>query len=94
MKEIKELSMVEKKSFEQMGLKLSEEVGEVSQALLSYLQASGSEYKELNAEDVKEECVDVILVALSLFYKLGAEETDLNELMNKKVNKWKEKTNK
>ena len=94
MKEIKELSLIEKKSLEQMGLKLSEEVGECSQALLSYLKASGSEYKELGIQDVKEECVDVIMVASSIFYKLGAEESELDELMDKKIKKWKEKTNK
>jgi NTP pyrophosphatase (non-canonical NTP hydrolase) len=86
--------LIEKKSLEQMGLKLSEEVGELSQALLSYLGASGSEYKELGLQDVKEECADVILVALSLVYKLGSDDTELIELMNKKVEKWKDKTNK
>ncbi|MEI0736225.1 MazG-like family protein [Paenibacillus sp. JTLBN-2024] len=50
---------------------MTEEVGETSQAMLSYRQASGSEYKKLGLSDVKEECVDVILVALALFYKLS-----------------------
>ncbi|QYK66819.1 MULTISPECIES: MazG-like family protein [Paenibacillus] len=82
------MSTQEKKTLEQMVLKLSEEVGETSQAMLSYVNASGSEYKQLSISDVKEECADVILVALSLFYKLSSNEEELQEFLNKKVNKW------
>ena len=91
LKEIKKLSEREPKTIEQMALKLSEEVGETSQAVLSYLKASGSDYKELGIDDVKEECVDVILVALSLFYKLSENETELHELISKKLEKWQSK---
>ncbi|OSA95678.1 UNVERIFIED_ORG: hypothetical protein B2H93_04455 [Clostridium botulinum] len=93
LQEIKELSINNKKSLEQICLKLSEETGECSQALLSYLKANGSEYKQLNAQDVKEECVDVILVALSLFYKLEENNDELNEIITTKIKKWKEKSN-
>ena len=93
LQKIKELSIKEKKSLEQMGLKLAEETGECSQALLSYLKANGSEYKNLNAEDVKEECIDIILVTLSLFYKLDGLDNELNFIINNKINKWKEKSN-
>lgn len=92
LKDIKELSVNNKKSLEQICLKLSEETGECSQALLSYLKANGSEYKKLDAEDVKEECVDVILVALSLFYKLEEEDTELINIIKNKIEKWKEKS--
>ncbi|PNQ81336.1 MULTISPECIES: MazG-like family protein [Paenibacillus] len=88
LKKIQYLSTQEKKTLEQMVLKLSEEVGETSQAMLSYVNASGSEYKQLSISDVKEECADVILVALSLFYKLSSNEEELQEFLNKKVNKW------
>lgn len=90
--DIKQLSVENKKSLEQIALKLTEETGEVAQALLSYQKASGSEYKELGSEDVKEECVDVIIVALSLFYKLNGEDAEFNRIFDKKVDKWKEKT--
>lgn len=89
---IKELSLDNKKSLEQIALKLTEETGEVAQALLSNVGASGSEYKNLNSDDVKEECVDVIMVALSLFYKLGGEDQELQSVFEDKVQKWKEKT--
>ncbi|QDY82125.1 hypothetical protein FQU75_01235 [Paenibacillus polymyxa] len=88
LKKIQYLSTQEKKTLEQMVLKLSEEVGETSQAMLSYMNANGSEYKQLNISDVKEECADVILVALSLFYKLSSNEEELQQFLSKKVNKW------
>ncbi|MGZ0040699.1 MazG-like family protein [Paenibacillus ottowii] len=88
LKKIQYLSSQEKKTLEQMVLKLSEEVGETSQAMLSYMNANGSEYKQLNISDVKEECADVILVALSLFYKLSSDEEELQQFLSKKVSKW------
>jgi len=89
---IKELSIENKKSLEQIALKLSEETGEVSQALLSYLKANGSEYKGLEATDVREECIDVVIVALSLFYKMNGEDSEFQEIFDSKVEKWKEKS--
>ncbi|MED5100918.1 MULTISPECIES: MazG-like family protein [Niallia] len=88
---LRRLSNLEPKTLEQMALKLSEEAGEVSQAVLSYLNASGSDYKQLNKEDIKEECVDTLLVALSLFYKLSNREEELYDLLDKKMNKWENK---
>jgi len=92
LEEIQSLSIINKKTLEQICLKLSEETGECSQALLSYLKADGSEYKQLNSHNVKEECVDAILVALSLFYKLEGDQDELKDIMNVKIDKWKEKT--
>jgi NTP pyrophosphatase (non-canonical NTP hydrolase) len=66
LKEIKLLSESEPKTLEQMALKLTEEVGETAQAVLSYLKASGSDYKQLGIDDVKEECIDGVLVALAM----------------------------
>ncbi|WP_042478808.1 MazG-like family protein [Bacillus ndiopicus] len=91
LKEIKLLSEKEPKTLVQMALKLSEEVGETSQAVLSYVKASGSEYKQLGIEDVKEECIDVILVALAMFYKLSENDKELHELISKKLDKWESK---
>lgn len=91
MDKIHKLSIENEKSLEQIALKMSEEVGEVSQALLSYLKANGSAYKGLGAEDVIEECVDVMIVAYSLIYKLGGNDQDIKNLMREKVNKWEEK---
>ncbi|GGA46550.1 MazG-like family protein [Paenibacillus physcomitrellae] len=86
--EIKQLSRKEPKTLEQMALKLSEEAGETSQAVLSALNASGSGYKQLGLEDVKEECVDVILVALAMFHKLSDQDGELTRLLGEKMSKW------
>ncbi|GEN46606.1 MazG-like family protein [Alkalibacillus haloalkaliphilus] len=89
--EIKSLSEREPKTLEQMALKLTEEVGETSQAVLSYLKASGSDYKQLGIDDVKEECIDVVLVALAMYYKLSEDEEEFRNLVSEKLNKWESK---
>ena len=90
---IQSLSIKNGKSLEQICLKLSEETGECSQALLSYVEAEGSVYKGLGSQDVKEECIDVIMVAISLFYKLGGNNEELVNLINVKMDKWQNKVN-
>ncbi|MGF7127334.1 hypothetical protein J2T56_002044 [Natronobacillus azotifigens] len=39
------------------------------------LKQVGSEYKQLGINDVQEECIDVVLVALAMDYKLSFELT-------------------
>jgi len=85
---IQTLSIKNGKSLEQIGLKLSEETGECSQALLSYVEAEGSIYKGLGSQDVKKECIDVIMVAISLFYKLNGDNEELVDLLSEKMEKW------
>jgi len=92
---IKELSKEkDTKSIEETALKLSEETGEVSQAVLSSLKVTGTEYKHLTKEDVKEENIDVILVAFSLLYKLGCDNDEIVSIMSKKISKWSSILNK
>lgn len=94
--EICKTAKLEQKTIEQMALKLSEETGEIAQAILALTQAGGSKYKDKNIDDVKEECIDLILVASALFFKLENESnsTDSNEilsykeLLHKKISKW------
>lgn len=88
----KKLSLENKKSELEILGKLTEETGEVAQALLSSNKASGSEYKEKILADVHEECVDVIMVAMSLMYKTGATETELLEILKGKTDKWERVT--
>ena len=84
----------EPKSREQLIIKLMEEVGEVSQAHLSMVKASGSQYKELTDEDFQEELVDTILVTLTLLKKTGITNEELTNLLTKKINKWESKQGK
>lgn len=38
-----------------------------------------------------KECIDVILVALAMFYKLSENDKELHQLISKKLNKWESK---
>ncbi|MDT2815925.1 MazG-like family protein [Vagococcus carniphilus] len=88
---IKQLAILEPKTLEQMALKLSEESGEVAQAVLSQTKASGNQYKSLQTEDIKEECIDTILVATALYYKLeGNSYEEFITLLTEKMTKWKQ----
>lgn len=83
------LANKEPKSLEEMGLKLTEETGEVAEAILKYKKASGSQYKHGSLDDLKEECADTLLVALSLYFQLENSSTEeLDNLLMKKCHKW------
>lgn len=82
-----ELSKNNPKADIEIILKLQEEVGEVSGAFLSAVGASGSNYKENTLEDVKEELVDVLMVAGSLLVRMSSEE-EILEILETKVQKW------
>lgn len=85
---IKKLTEADTKTLEQRALKLSEETGEVSNAMLSYIKASGCDYKNLGKEDITEECVDVITVAFSILFDIGVEDEDIFDMFIKKLSKW------
>lgn len=91
-KKFQELSEREQKTIEQLGLKMSEETGECSQAILSAVKAKGCDYKGLTFDDVKEEAVDVIIVAASLFFKLGGSLEEMKTICETKALKWEEKS--
>lgn len=91
LKRIREVSSLEPKNLEQIGLKLMEEAGECAQAILSYGNLSGCSYKELTLNDVREECIDVILVAMSMLYKLDTSDDVIEDIANKKITKWESK---
>lgn len=96
--EICKTAQLEQKTIEQMALKLSEETGEIAQAILALTQAGGSVYKDKNIEDVKEECIDLVLVASALFFKLEdpTEATQIlnyKAMINNKISKWQHHIN-
>ena len=64
-----QLSVDNKKSTEQILIKLLEEIGEVSQAFLSLTKTSGSNYKQLNTTDLVEEIIDTQMIINSLLIK-------------------------
>ena len=92
--EISRLTEIDKKTLLERALKLSEEVGEVAQAMLSYSNACGCGYKKKSKEDLVEECLDVIIVASSIISQSYDNDVDMEtikNIYNKKLSKWKEK---
>ena len=87
-----EICKLEGKSPYERALKLSEECGEVSEAVLSYFKACGCSYKGKTRKDIAEECLDVIIVALSILDSVGyGVERDILDLYFSKLNKWESK---
>ena len=92
--EISRLTEIDKKTLLERTLKLSEETGEVAQAVLSYSKACGCGYKNKSKEDLLEECIDVIIVASSIISQSYDNDVDIEKvksIYNKKLAKWKEK---
>lgn len=91
-KRIFDLTRSDGKSLQERTLKLAEETGELSQAVLSATGAHGSSYKGLTLSDVREEAVDTAIVALSILAQTCADEEAFQEefqsLFDKKLSKW------
>jgi len=92
---IYELTRADPKTLAERALKLSEEAGELAQAVLSVTKAPGSAYKNHSLADVREEAVDAAIVALSVLAHASESqaefEAELNRLMGEKCAKWSEK---
>ncbi len=88
LKHVQQLAMAEPKSIMERMVKLQEEAGELAQEVLIAHQSSGSKHKSAGRDGISGECVDVIIVALSIFFKGGHTEDELNQLIGKKCQKW------
>lgn len=75
-------------------IKLSEEAGEVSAAFLDLdasPNASASASTDNPRSAVIEEVCDTILVSMDILYSLGATDTEIREMMDRKLSKWNKK---
>lgn len=72
--------------------KTTEEVGEMTEAILCVDDPNNTSYKSFDVKDVKEECVDVLLMVLSIFFdkKINGTLYELTNLLHKKCDKWYE----
>lgn len=90
-----ELTQKDPKTLQERALKLAEEAGELSQAVLSVTGAPGSGYKNHSFADVREEAVDAAIVALSILAQTSASreefDAELERLMAQKCAKWQKK---
>lgn len=87
---IKNLSIKDKKTLSQKGLKLAEEVGELARAILPYDSAPGTNHRFSDREQILEEIVDVYLTNISIAHSLGFTQDEMNDMLNKKSMKWAE----
>jgi NTP pyrophosphatase (non-canonical NTP hydrolase) len=88
LKNIQRLSLCESKNALQRFLKLSEECGELAQEILIAQNASGFHNKHAGPDGIKGEAVDVLLVALSIFFCHGGSIEELDAISHKKSLKW------
>lgn len=87
---IKDLSIKDKKTLSQKGLKLAEEVGELARAILPYDSAPGTNHRFSDREQILEEIVDVYLTNISIAHSLGFTDEEMNDMLNRKSKKWAE----
>jgi NTP pyrophosphatase (non-canonical NTP hydrolase) len=85
---IKTLSIKDKKTLSQKGLKLVEEVGELARVILPYDSAHGTNHRFTDREAILEEVVDVYLTNISIAHSLGFTDEEFNDMLAKKSNKW------
>lgn len=89
LKTIQQLSLEEKKGLLERTIKLQEETGELAEAVLIAQKSSGSQYKKTTKNAIKEEAVDITLVALSIFFLEGGTIKELEKMIENKTAKWK-----
>jgi NTP pyrophosphatase (non-canonical NTP hydrolase) len=85
---IKTLSIKDKKTLSQKGLKLVEEVGELARVILPYDSAHGTNHRFIDREAILEEVVDVYLTNISIAHSLGFTDEEFNDMLAKKSEKW------
>lgn len=87
---VRELTKNDKKDLSQKGLKMGEETGELSKAILPYVSAHGTSHRFVTSTKILEEVVDTMLVGLSIAYDLGYDDEDVADMMKRKAEYWAE----
>jgi NTP pyrophosphatase (non-canonical NTP hydrolase) len=85
---IKTLSIKDKKTLSQKGLKLVEEVGELARVILPYDSAHGTNHRFIDREAILEEVVDIYLTNISIAHSLGFTDGEFQDMLIKKSEKW------
>lgn len=88
--QIIKLSRKERKPIMARVVKLAEEHGELAAAILREegWKGMGKYTKETNHDNVLEEGCDVMIIVLSLLAKYKFTEDEIDEMMQKKLDKW------
>ena len=85
---IQKISLQEPKTLLERMVKLQEEAGELAQEVLIHQKSSGSQHKSEGPDGILGECVDVTLVALSIYFSQGGTVEQLEKQVEKKCSKW------
>jgi NTP pyrophosphatase (non-canonical NTP hydrolase) len=85
---IKQLSLNDKKSITQKTLKLAEELGELSKIILPFEGAYATNHRIVDTQKILEELVDIHLVNQSIMYSMGFTESEFNDMLIRKSQKW------
>lgn len=86
--EIEEITHLDKKNLMATFAKLGEEHGELARVLLAYANEPTILHRFATTNDILEECVDITLVALSIAFKAGLSQEQLENMFRIKMNKW------
>jgi len=86
----KSLGMLQEGSIPTSLIKLGEEVGELNEAYLRSIGYKKGKESDAN-QDLKEECVDTLIMILDIANKLDITKKELYTLLDIKLDKWESK---
>lgn len=89
LKELRKVSVEDKKTLDQKCLKLGEEFGELAQVILPHVGAHGCKHKFTSRQAILEETIDVVICALSVVYAMDFSDKQIDDALMKKTEKWK-----
>lgn len=80
-------------SYEHNMMKLTEETGELAQALLAFLgsHTASASASDSTREHVLEECCDVINNAMNILNRLNVSNEEAKAMFDRKLSKWENK---
>ena len=87
---VRKVSLLEKKTLVERGLKLNEEAGELAAEILKYrgLKDAGGKMKKEILYDLRLEIVDVLLMSYDLLVYTKTSEECIRKIMNSQLDKW------
>lgn len=85
---IRHLSKQDTKTLSQKALKTSQEVGDLARVVLAFDNAPGARGQFVERERILEEAIDTVLCSLSLAYDLDFTDQEVEEMMERKIDKW------
>lgn len=88
LEEIAKITLQDDKSLLERMVKLQEEAGELAQEVLIESKTVGSRHKSKGIDGIQGEAIDVVLVALSIYFQDSGTIEFLKKLLKEKCEKW------